>query len=655
MPLMPLMPLMDSHPPSETPAKTEPAGLKRPTWKTGAACCVLGLVIFGWVLFGPGDDDPGSPSKPTPPPVPPVAKTPFTNTASNEWVGAAACAECHVEIADHYKSSSHATALTQVSLDSEPPDGEFDHAASGHHYRVYRSDGQLRHSESISLGDGKEHVLADHPVSMVVGTGHQGRTYLVNLDGFLFQSPITWYTTDDRWRLSPGYDRPQNPSFERAIPGDCLICHTGRSESVGGAFHKVKFHEQSIGCERCHGAGSQHVANQQNQAGSGGDSSGGSADTSIVHPGSLSRERLESICAQCHLPNGSAANIRGRKLTDFRPGHRLAEYRAHYILDKSDGGMTVVGHIEQLQKSRCYTQSTKLTCTTCHDPHRHVPKSEAAAVFRAKCLECHKPDACGLPAEGAPRQDVADRCATCHMPATTTNIPHVASTHHRIGIHDTQATNFVPNRRAFSPGTLKPLYDLSHLPPLDQDRCLGLAYRQLASKQNDPQLGSAFRLRARRILQKTYDAGLQDPRLLTALADLGQASDPFTAGRLARRALEHDAELTSLDRANSLGILANSLIAAEKFDEAIPVLLRLVSLHHNPIAWLQLSQCRMSTGDTSGALSAAEQSVAIGAQRPEIHDYLARLYQQAGQTKKAKQHRLVAESLARGGRRGSGP
>ena len=655
MPLMPLMPLMDSHPPSETPAKTEPAGLKRPTWKTGAACCVLGLVIFGWVLFGPGDDDPGPPSNPTPPPVPPVANTPFTNTASNEWVGAAACAECHVEIADHYKSSSHATALTQVSLDSEPPDGEFDHAASGHHYRVYRSDGQLRHSESISLGDGKEHVLADHPVSMVVGTGHQGRTYLVNLDGFLFQSPITWYTTDDRWRLSPGYDRPQNPSFERAIPGDCLICHTGRSESVGGAFHKVKFHEQSIGCERCHGAGSQHVANQQNQAGSGGDSSGGSADTSIVHPGSLSRERLESICAQCHLPNGSAANIRGRKLTDFRPGHRLAEYRAHYILDKSDGGMTVVGHIEQLQKSRCYTQSTKLTCTTCHDPHRHVPKSEAAAVFRAKCLECHKPDACGLPAEGAPRQDVADRCATCHMPATTTNIPHVASTHHRIGIHDTQATNFVPNRRAFSPGTLKPLYDLSHLPPLDQDRCLGLAYRQLASKQNDPQLGSAFRLRARRILQRTYDAGLQDPRLLTALADLGQASDPFTAGRLARRALEHDAELTSLDRANSLGILANSLIAAEKFDEAIPVLLRLVSLHHNPIAWLQLSQCRMSTGDSSGALSAAEQSVAIGAQRPEIHDYLARLYQEAGQTKKAKHHRLVAESLARGGRRGSGP
>ena len=641
---------MDPHPPPETPATTEPTGLKWPSWKAGTALCVLGLVVFGFVLFGPGDDDPLPPSKPTPPPVPPVAATPFANTTSTEWVGAAACAECHSEIADHYKSSAHANALTQVSLDSEPADAEFDHAASGRHYRVYRSDGQLRHSESISLGDGTDHVLADHPVSMVVGTGHQGRTYLVNVDGFLFQSPITWYATDDRWRLSPGYDRPQHPSFERAIPSDCLICHTGRSESVGGAFHKMKFHEQTIGCERCHGAGSQHVAGQQKRADSGLDSSDGSGDSSIVHPGSLSRERLESICAQCHLSNGSAANIRGRKLTDFRPGHRLAEYRAHYVLDKSDGAMTVVGHIEQLQKSRCYTQATTLTCTTCHDPHRHVPKSEAGTVFRAKCLECHKPDACGLPADGTSRQDVADRCTECHMPSTTTSIPHVASTHHRIGIHNTKAGGIVPTRRAFSPGTLKPLYDLSHLPPLDQDRCLGLAYRQLASKQNDPQLGSTFRLRARRILQRTYDAGLQDPRLLTALADLGPASDPVTAGRLARRALERDAELTTLDRANSLGILANSLIAAEKFGEAIPVLQRLVSLHHNPIAWLQLSQCRMSTGDTSGAITAAEQSVTIGAHRPEIHNYLARLYQQFGQAQKAQHHRLIAESLAQRGR-----
>jgi len=174
----------------------------------------------------------------------------------------------------------------------------------------------------------------------------------------------------------------------------------------------------------------------------------------------------------------------------------------------------------------------------------------------------------------------------------------------------------------------------------------------LASKQKDPRLGSTFRLRARRILQTTYDAGLQDPQLLSALADLSQATNPPLAGQLARRALESDAELTALDRANSLGILGNSLIAAGKLDEAIPVLQRLVTIHHNPVAWLQLSQCQMSTGDTPGAIAAAEQAVKIGAHRAEVHDLLSRLYQQAGQAPKARRHRQIAESLARAGQGG---
>jgi len=647
---------MDSNP-TPTPDEPDHPAARRvpPTVWVGLALVVVVLATIFW----PAAEIGGPASKPPPPrlpPLPPITATPFTNTGSTDWVGAAACAECHAEIAEHHAASSHAGALAEISLELEPPDAEFDHAASGRHYRVYRNDGQLRHSESITIEDGENLVLADHPVSMVVGTGHQGRTYLVDLEGFLVQSPITWYAADKRWRMAPGYDHEAHASFERAIPVDCLICHAGRLESVDGAYHRLTFHERTIGCERCHGAGSQHVATQRKYADAGSGSAVGPGDPAIVHPGSLSRERLESICAQCHLQNGSAANLRGRRLVDFRPGQRLAEYRAHYVLDDSGDGMSVVGHVEQLQESRCYTQTTTLTCTTCHDPHRHVPRSEAAAVFRAKCLECHKPDACGLPADGTRRQTVGDRCADCHMPETTTEIPHVASTHHRIGIHDTAAAHDAPARRPISPPSLKPLYDLSHLPPLDQDRCLGLAYRQLASKQTDQQLASAFRLRARRILRRTFDAGMQDPELLAALADLGQASDPAAAGRLARRALERDAELTDGDRVNSLGILAHSLIITKQFGEAIPVLQRLVSLHSNPIAWLQLSHCRMSTGDIPAAITAAEQGVKFGADRAEIHNFLARLYQESGQAPRARRHRRIARSLSRDtrGSRGGG-
>ncbi len=640
---------MDSNSP---PPQAEPANssLRRtsPAIWAGFGLAAAILVVALW----PRTDDPRSTDKPTPPPLPPVGETPFRNTTESEWVGVTACAECHSDIAEPYSKSSHASALAKVSLDAEPPDAEFDHPASGRHYRVYRKDGRLRHRETIALENGRDLVLADHPVSMVVGTGHQGRTYLIDLDGFLMQSPVTWYATGKRWRLAPGYDRGDHLSFERPIPVDCLICHAGRSESIAGAYHRVKVHERQIGCERCHGPGSLHATTRRKQAATGHDSIVEADDKTIVHPGRLSRERLESVCAQCHLQNKAAANLRNRRLVDFRPGQRLAEYRAHYVLDASSGGMTVVGHVEQLHQSRCYTQTETLTCTTCHDPHRHVAQPEAAALHRAKCLECHQPDACGLPADGMRRRKVSDHCADCHMPRTTTEIPHVASTHHRIGIHDTDPSNSNPTRRRLSPGTLQPLHDLSHLPPLDQDRCLGLAYRQLASKQADPELASIFRLRARRILHRTYDAGLADAELLSALADLDQATDPAAAGQLAARALERDSELTAQDRVNSLAVRANSLIVTEKFADAVPVLERLVGLHRNTGAWLQLSQCRMSTGDTPGAIAAAEQAVSIGPQRPEIRTFLARLLRQVGRNDQAQRHQQVADALNRG-RRGS--
>lgn len=595
---------------------------------------VLVPLVVVWMISS-GTDPFSAP--PSTPPIPPIGETGrFAAMAHATPIGRTACTSCHPEQGDHHARSSHASALARIDLDREPPDTTFHHRASGRDYRVYRQGDTLRHRESLQRPDREALVLSDHPLKYVVGSGHQGRTYLVELDGFLVQSPITWYTSRQAWDLAPGYNHGDHAAFERPIPVDCLVCHAGRSESIGGAYHRVAVQEQTIDCERCHGPGSRHEAWHESA-----EDPDSEHDANIVHPGLLSRERSESICAQCHLQNNAAANIRGRRLTGFQPGQKLAEHRAYFVLESPDPSMTVVGHVGQLHQSRCYTQTKTLTCTTCHDPHRTIPKAEARAWYRNKCLDCHQADGCGLPVTDAGRRNNSDDCATCHMPRTSTEIPHVASTHHRIGIHPAESP------KVTSPGgtRLVPLYDLSHLPPLDLDRCRGLAYRQLASKQTDSRSVAGFRRLGLESLEAAFAGGLRDAELLAALADLLQQSDRARAAQLSRSALALDESLPPQDRVNALAILSGTLLVRGRNAEAIPILERLVTLHRSAEAWLQLGQCRAATGDPAGALAAAEKAVQIGPQRASIHSLLADLYQQAGRADDARAHRETSRAL----------
>ncbi len=57
----------------------------------------------------------------------------------------------------------------------------------------------------------------DLPVRYLIGSGRYCRSYVVEVDGFLQESPLTWYTAKRQWGLSPGYDFAQHWSFERPI------------------------------------------------------------------------------------------------------------------------------------------------------------------------------------------------------------------------------------------------------------------------------------------------------------------------------------------------------------------------------------------------------------------------------------------------------
>jgi hypothetical protein len=364
--------------------------------------------------------------------LPEPSASPFLNaTAAAEYVGIQACAECHPGEYRSYRKTAHSQALADLDPKEEPADAQFHHAASGRTYSIYRAGGRMHHRGVARDKEGQEYVVEDIPIRYRIGSGHYTRSYLIDVDGFLSESPLTWYATRGEWKMSPGYDRANHKGFERAADSTCLFCHVGRTSSPDENYQRLTILEQAIGCERCHGPGSLHAAQERDiRAGVVPEARRRPA---IVHPAQLSRSLREALCAQCHLHADSAVALRGRSLNDFRPGLRLSDFCVDYRLDEPDAQMKVVGHVDQLHLSRCYQKSEELTCTTCHDPHAASPPQHPQYV--KVCLKCHTDAGCKLPRPERLRRNGGDDCLACHMPRVGTDIPHIAFTHHRIGIH----------------------------------------------------------------------------------------------------------------------------------------------------------------------------------------------------------------------------
>src|SRR5207245_3969478 len=139
--------------------------------------------------------------------------------------------------------------------------------ASGLTYEVERSGDRLMHAEKRV--DSKGRVVTEHKaeVQYALGSGTRGRAYLVDHDGFLFQSPISWYAGTNVWDLAPNY-RIQNQHFNRPVPDECIFCHANRAEPIEGSLNHFRtpvFQGYAIGCERCHGPGELHVRRRESQ------------------------------------------------------------------------------------------------------------------------------------------------------------------------------------------------------------------------------------------------------------------------------------------------------------------------------------------------------------------------------------------------------
>ena len=463
------------------------------------------------------------------------------SSAGAAAVTRAICAECHASIASTYSltpmalssgiSGSIAPALKSSAVASAGFSYKAGHDQSGYFFSF---EGREQGSASAERRE----------LPYFIGSGAAAVSFLMSVDRFLYEAPVTWYSRIGTWGLSPGYERYSYPFLTRAVVPRCLSCHASGIQAIGGTqngYASPPFLEGGVSCERCHGAGELHV--NRMRANHSGQSSG------ILNPVKLGPERRDSICAQCHLTGEVLVEKAGREHRVFVPGENLNEYSIAFSRARSGPVTAVTSHVEDLAQSRCKQASaSRLWCGTCHNAHALPAREQKAEWFRAKCLTCHAVKNCA--AKLSARNAVQDNCVTCHMPKNSAaDAQHVVSTDHSI------PRSPVPKR----PAAANTLVAFEQKAITSRD--LGLAYAILAVREQN----TVFSGRAFELLKDAVGKAPDDPQVLSYLADLyKKRSDDAKAVELYRRLLQGDPADSSAPAA--LGAYA---MERGNYDEAI--------------------------------------------------------------------------------------
>jgi Tetratricopeptide repeat/Cytochrome c554 and c-prime len=389
-----------------------------------------------------------------------VFRSPYENSRPGvKYVGDLACVRCHAAIAETYRQHPMGRSLAPVenapTVKGDPAKDRPHFEAKGLQYSIEHDGGRVHHKETRRDAAGRVVTEISAEASYQIGSGRQAISYLIERDGFLFQSPITWYAKDRRWGLSPGYETRVS-SFDRPILADCLFCHANRVERVTSAINRYRtpiFQGHAIGCERCHGPGELHVVSPRVVEG---------RDVTIVNPADLEPSLRDAVCEQCHLIGPRRVVRAGTRSENFRPGLPFFRFWSVFVADGTGAENRFASQAEQMHISRCFRASQgRLGCISCHDPHVQPTLQEKGDYFRERCLSCHAEKVCALPRNVRVNRRGSDDCVGCHMPRlSSSNNNHVATTNHRILRHERDGPK--PREHADSPDRVHQSFEVFH-------------------------------------------------------------------------------------------------------------------------------------------------------------------------------------------------
>ncbi|MFD0792971.1 multiheme c-type cytochrome [Mucilaginibacter litoreus] len=331
------------------------------------------------------------------------------------YAGAKTCVNCHSDINNSYIHTAHYLASSAAT--DKTVHGSFLDGANKVYYNDH-SDVFMRKVDSgmyqISYINGNK---TDSARMDIVTGGIKGETYLYWKENELFELPVSFDNTKNRWIVSPGYDTTI-ASYDRMVNLRCMECHTSYAKTEPGKVpsfsgETVGFDKSSVilgvDCERCHGPGKQHADfHTENPS--------VKQARYIIGISKLTRAQRTDLCGTCH---SGTQTVNSKSIFDFKPGDKLADFKNR----APEAGPVDLAHIDvhgdqydMLKTSKCYI-SSNMDCSSCHKPHQNQRNN--LSVFAKQCFSCHT----AANHNNCKMADVLDaavlkaKCVDCHMPA----------------------------------------------------------------------------------------------------------------------------------------------------------------------------------------------------------------------------------------------
>jgi predicted CXXCH cytochrome family protein len=333
---------------------------------------------------------------------PPVGQAPANLTGTtgptlqSTYVGSATCRRCHAPIYERWSKTRMANVVTDPKQHPEVVLPDFN-----------KPDPLL----TFKLDD----------VAFVYGTKWKQR-YFTKVGDDYFPLSAQWDVTHRMWR--PYMVQPNTDWWVPFYPADNMKRPTGPlcdgCHSVNYNVQTKEVAEWNVGCERCHGPGSEHVRRP--------------SPSTIVNPARLDYVRANDTCIQCHSQGQPLKNPFAGQYYDWPVGfHQGANLRDFWKLEEHKLGETTfthfpdaTGHKNRMQgndfvQSTMYTRG--VTCFSCHDVHGTGNNADLIKPVRQLCTTCHGPTSPNGPHAATiedhthhARGSAGSECVSCHMP-----------------------------------------------------------------------------------------------------------------------------------------------------------------------------------------------------------------------------------------------